>query len=155
MADDVGCDGEFAELLRLVGNLEEHVEHDAFHDRAQAASSRAAFHGELGDVLEVFSDPPQKVKAVFRPAHLAHPEHDGHLDVLALIEEFAGTPCLGLEVMDGELVKVAGKGAELKLKVKVGNRLPKGVLFAPYHFAEAQVARLYKGEAVVSVKVSK
>ena len=60
-----------------------------------------------------------------------------------------------LEVVDGDLVMVAGNGTELKLKVKVGNRLPKGVLFAPYHFAEAQVNRLYKGEAVVSVKVSK
>jgi len=60
-----------------------------------------------------------------------------------------------LKVADGDLVKVAGNGAELKLKVKVGNRLPKGVVFAPYHFAEAQVNRLYKGEAVVPVKVTK
>jgi len=60
-----------------------------------------------------------------------------------------------LEVTDGDLIKVAGNGTELKLKVKVGNRLPKGVVFAPYHFAEAQVNRLYKGEAVISVKVSK
>ncbi|MDT8443104.1 MAG: NADH-quinone oxidoreductase subunit NuoG [Desulfuromonadales bacterium] len=60
-----------------------------------------------------------------------------------------------LKVADGDLVKVAGNGVELQLKAKVGNRLPKGVLFAPYHFAEAQINRLYKGEAVVSVKVSK
>jgi len=61
----------------------------------------------------------------------------------------------GLKVVDGDLIKLAGNGTELTLKVKVGNRLPKGVLFAPYHFAEAQVNRLYKGEAVISVKVSK
>jgi predicted molibdopterin-dependent oxidoreductase YjgC len=61
----------------------------------------------------------------------------------------------GLKVVDGELVKVNGNGVELQLKVKVGNRLPKGVLFVPYHFAEAQVNRLYKGEAVIAVKVSK
>ncbi len=60
-----------------------------------------------------------------------------------------------LKVADGDLLKVAGNGVELKLKAKVGNRLPKGVLFAPYHFAEAQVNRLYKGEAVIAVKVSK
>jgi NADH-quinone oxidoreductase chain G len=60
-----------------------------------------------------------------------------------------------LKVADGDLLKVAGNGVELQLKAKVGNRLPKGVLFAPYHFAEAQINRLYKGEAVVSVKVSK
>jgi len=60
-----------------------------------------------------------------------------------------------LKVADGDLLKVAGNGVELKLKAKVDNRLPKGVLFAPYHFAEAQVNRLYKGEAVIAVKVSK
>jgi predicted molibdopterin-dependent oxidoreductase YjgC len=60
-----------------------------------------------------------------------------------------------LKVADGDLVKVAGNGVELQLKAKVGNRLPKGVLFAPYHFAEAQINRLYKGEAVISVKISK
>jgi NADH-quinone oxidoreductase chain G len=60
-----------------------------------------------------------------------------------------------LKVVDGDLVKVAGNGTELKLKAKVDNRLPKGTVFAPYHFAEAQINRLYKGEAVISVKVSK
>ncbi len=60
-----------------------------------------------------------------------------------------------LSVIDGDVVKVVGNDAELKLKVKVGNRLPKGVVFAPYHFAEAEVNRLYKGEAVISVKITK
>ncbi len=60
-----------------------------------------------------------------------------------------------LSVVDGDLIKVSGNGAELKLKAKVGNRLPKGVVFAPYHFAEAHVNRLYKGEAVIAVKISK
>ena len=60
-----------------------------------------------------------------------------------------------LKVADGDLVKVSGNGAELKLKVKVGNRLPKGVVFAPYHFSEAQVNRLYKGEAAVPVTLTK
>jgi NADH-quinone oxidoreductase chain G len=60
-----------------------------------------------------------------------------------------------LSVVDGDLVKVSGNGAELKLKAKVGNRLPKGVVFTPYHFAEANVNRLYKGEAVIAVKISK
>jgi predicted molibdopterin-dependent oxidoreductase YjgC len=69
--------------------------------------------------------------------------------------EFCREDAKELKIVDGDLVKVAGNGVELKLKVKVDNRLPKGVLFAPYHFAEAQVNRLYKGEAVVAVKVSK
>ncbi len=69
--------------------------------------------------------------------------------------EFGREDAKTLEVVDGDLVKVTGNGVELKLKAKVDNRLPKGVLFAPYHFAEAQVNRLYKGEAVIAVKVSK
>jgi predicted molibdopterin-dependent oxidoreductase YjgC len=69
--------------------------------------------------------------------------------------EFGREDAKELEVVDGDLVKVSGNGVELKLKAKVDNRLPKGVLFAPYHFAEAQVNRLYKGEAVIAVKVSK
>ncbi|MDH3998081.1 MAG: NADH-quinone oxidoreductase subunit NuoG [Desulfuromonadales bacterium] len=60
-----------------------------------------------------------------------------------------------LQLKEGDEVKVAGNGVELKLKAKVDNRLPKGVVFAPYHFAEAQVNRLYKGEPVIAVTVSK
>ncbi len=60
-----------------------------------------------------------------------------------------------LNVEEGDLVKVTGNGTDLQLKVKVGNRLPKGVVFAPYHFAEARVNQLYQGEAVVAVKVAK
>ncbi len=60
-----------------------------------------------------------------------------------------------LGVADGDLVKVSGNDVELKLKAKVDNRLPKGLVFAPYHFADAGINRLYKGEPVVAVKVSK
>jgi len=60
-----------------------------------------------------------------------------------------------LGVEDGDPVTVKSGGVELKLKAKVGKRLPKGVLFAPYHFPEAELNRLYKGEAAVAVDVSK
>jgi predicted molibdopterin-dependent oxidoreductase YjgC len=60
-----------------------------------------------------------------------------------------------LNVADGDLIKVAGNGAELNLKVKVDNRLPRGVVFAPYHFAEARINSLYKGETVIPVKLTK
>jgi NADH-quinone oxidoreductase chain G len=60
-----------------------------------------------------------------------------------------------LKVSEGDLVTVQGNGVELKLKAKVDTRLPKGVVFAPYHFAEAGINRLYKGEAAVAVEVQK
>jgi predicted molibdopterin-dependent oxidoreductase YjgC len=69
--------------------------------------------------------------------------------------EFSREDAKALEIKDGDLVKVAGNGVELQLKAKVGNRLPQGVLFAPYHFAAAGINRLYKGEAAVAVTVSK
>lgn len=69
--------------------------------------------------------------------------------------EFGRDDAKALKIAEGDLIKITGNGVELKLKAKVGNRLPKGLLFAPYHFTEAQVNRLYKGEAVIPVKVSK
>jgi NADH-quinone oxidoreductase chain G len=69
--------------------------------------------------------------------------------------EFSREDARDLEIKDGDLVKIAGNGVEIQLKAKVGNRLPKGVLFAPYHFAAAGINRLYKGEAAVAVTVSK
>jgi NADH-quinone oxidoreductase chain G len=60
-----------------------------------------------------------------------------------------------LKVADGEYLTLKADGVELKLKAKVGRRLPKGVLFAPYHFASAWLNRLYKGDAAIAVQLSK
>jgi len=60
-----------------------------------------------------------------------------------------------LKLADGDLLTIKGNGAEVKLKVKVDNRLPKGVLFAPNHFAGTGLNRLYKGAAALAVEVSK
>ncbi len=60
-----------------------------------------------------------------------------------------------LKVEDGEPLTLKANGVELKLKTKVGNRLPKGVVFAPYHFAEAELNRIYKGEAAIAVELAK
>jgi len=60
-----------------------------------------------------------------------------------------------LKVVDGETLIVKGNGIELKLAAKVDSRLPKGVVFAPYHFASAGLNRLYRGEAAVAVELSK
>jgi len=69
--------------------------------------------------------------------------------------EFSREDAKALDLKDGDLVKISGNGTELQLKAKVGNRLPKGVLFAPYHFAETGINRIYKGDAAVAVTVSK
>ena len=60
-----------------------------------------------------------------------------------------------LGIKEGDTVKISGNGVDLRLKAKVDNRLPKGVVFAPYHFAEAGINRLYKGETAIPVSISK
>jgi predicted molibdopterin-dependent oxidoreductase YjgC len=69
--------------------------------------------------------------------------------------ELAREDASALEVNEGDLLTVTGNGVEIKLKAKVGTRLPKGVLFAPYHFGGAGINRLYKGETAVAVQLSK
>ncbi len=60
-----------------------------------------------------------------------------------------------LALKDGDAVKVKGNGVELTLTVKIDRRLPQGVVFAPYHFAQAGLNRLYRGEAVIPVEIAK
>jgi predicted molibdopterin-dependent oxidoreductase YjgC len=75
-------------------------------------------------------------------------EHDAYL-------EFGREDATALQVKEGEIVTLKGNGAEIKIKVKVGQRLPKGVLFAPYHFGSAGLNRIWHGAAVTPVQVSK
>lgn len=69
--------------------------------------------------------------------------------------EFGREDASVLNIKEGETVTLRGNGEELRLKVKVGSRMPKGLVFVPYHFASAGVNRLYKGEPTVAVEVLK
>ncbi len=69
--------------------------------------------------------------------------------------EFGREDAAALKVAEGDTIKVKADGAEIELVAKVDNRLPQGVVFAPYHFADAGLNKLYKGEAAVAVEVSK
>jgi predicted molibdopterin-dependent oxidoreductase YjgC len=60
-----------------------------------------------------------------------------------------------LAVKDGEEVLVKSATGELRLKAKVGSRLPQGVVFAPYHFANASINSVTTGSAVTWVTVGK
>ncbi len=69
--------------------------------------------------------------------------------------EFGFEDAAALGIKEGETVTLRGNDADIKLKAKIGHRLPKGLVFVPYHFASAGVNRMYKGEAVVPVEVTK
>ncbi len=60
-----------------------------------------------------------------------------------------------LGVAEADLVSVQAEGVKLSLKAKVDIRLPKGVVFIPYHFSQLQLNRLYKGQAAVAVEIVK
>jgi len=60
-----------------------------------------------------------------------------------------------LGIAEGDLVSISSDGIRLSLKAKVDIRLPEGVLFVPYHFPEAMLNRLYRGQASVAVEISK
>jgi len=60
-----------------------------------------------------------------------------------------------LKVQDGETVAVKSAAGELKLKAKVGTRMPQGVVFAPYHFGDASINSIAGGAPVTWVSISK
>jgi formate dehydrogenase major subunit/NADH-quinone oxidoreductase subunit G len=60
-----------------------------------------------------------------------------------------------LGVVEGNTVKVTSASGELTLPVKVGLRMPEGVVFAPYHFASNSINSITSGSPVTYVTVSK
>ena len=77
------------------------------HHHGEIATLQTIGHPlELGNVLEIRSNPAEQLEAILGTAHLAHPKHDGDLDMLALIEELARPPCLGVEIVDVDVGSV-------------------------------------------------
>jgi len=60
-----------------------------------------------------------------------------------------------LQLKEGDLLKLKAAGGEIEAKVKVDRRLPKGVFFAPYHFAELELNRIYFGQPAIAVELVK
>ncbi|HEY5674786.1 MAG TPA: molybdopterin-dependent oxidoreductase [Malonomonas sp.] len=57
-----------------------------------------------------------------------------------------------LKLAEGDLLKLKAAGGEIQAKVKVDRRLPKGVMFAPYHFAQLELNSIYTGQAAIVVE---
>ena len=60
-----------------------------------------------------------------------------------------------LKVKTGDMIQLKADEGTIRSKVKVDNRLPKGVIFAPYHFADLGLNRIYTGQSVIAVEPSK
>ncbi len=60
-----------------------------------------------------------------------------------------------LKISENDVVNIKSSLGEIKLKVKVDVRMPQGVVFAPYHFADSSVNTLTDGSKVNWVTISK
>ncbi len=69
--------------------------------------------------------------------------------------EFGQEDAQSLGIKEGDMVTLKSNGTEIRLSAKVDRRMPRGVVFAPYHFPSAQLNRLYKGEAAIAVELVK
>ena len=58
-------------------------------------------------------------------------------------------------VKTGDLIQLKTAGGIIQSKAKVDTRLPKGVIFAPYHFADLGLNKIYTGQPVIAVEPSK
>jgi NADH-quinone oxidoreductase subunit G len=58
-------------------------------------------------------------------------------------------------VKEGDVVKVTSVTGELSLPVKVGARMPEGVIFAPYHFDSPSINSIVSGASVTYVTISR
>ena len=58
-----------------------------------------------------------------------------------------------LNIKEGDLVKLKTDDGEIQAKAKIDRRLPQGVFFAPYHFGDLGLNRIYRGQAAIAVQL--
>jgi NADH-quinone oxidoreductase subunit G len=69
--------------------------------------------------------------------------------------ELSSEDAASLKVVEGDTVKVTSATGSVSLTTKVGKRVPKGVVFAPYHFGDGSINSVTDGSAVTWVTVAK
>lgn len=69
--------------------------------------------------------------------------------------ELSSEDAASLKVVEGDTVKVTSATGTVSLTTKVGKRVPKGVVFAPYHFGDGSINSVTDGAAVTWVTVAK
>ncbi|MCW8860579.1 MAG: NADH-quinone oxidoreductase subunit NuoG [Deltaproteobacteria bacterium] len=57
-----------------------------------------------------------------------------------------------LQLVNDDMLKLKTVEGEIQAKVKVDRRLPKGVFFTPYHFAELELNKIYSGQPAIAVE---
>jgi predicted molibdopterin-dependent oxidoreductase YjgC len=115
-------------------------------------------------LVPVAADAPAAVAGAFALLTGSALHHNGTLSLYgegptavspAGYVEFCREDAAALGLKDDDLVKVASAVGEVQLKVKVGLRMAKGTVFAPYHFAEGSINTVATGSPVTWVTISK
>jgi NADH-quinone oxidoreductase chain G len=69
--------------------------------------------------------------------------------------EFSRQDALALNIAENDQLLLKSATGEIRLKARINARMPQGVIFAPYHFADQSVNMIADGQAVTWVNVSK
>lgn len=69
--------------------------------------------------------------------------------------ELSRTDAARLKITEKDLLTVTSSSGTIKLKAKVSMRMPEGVVFTPYHFADSPVNQVWSGAPVTWVTLSK
>ena len=69
--------------------------------------------------------------------------------------ELSAADAAALKIAEGDLVTVTSGTGSVSMAAKVGKRVPKGVVFAPYHFGEGSINTITDGSDVTWVTVGK
>lgn len=69
--------------------------------------------------------------------------------------ELSRSDAARLKITEKDLLTVTSSSGSIKLKAKVSMRMPEGVVFAPYHFADTPVNHIWSGAPVTWVTLSK
>jgi formate dehydrogenase major subunit/NADH-quinone oxidoreductase subunit G len=69
--------------------------------------------------------------------------------------EISSIDAAALKIVEGDIVTVTSGTGSVSVAAKVGKRVPKGVVFAPYHFGAGSINTITDGSAVTWVSVGK
>ena len=69
--------------------------------------------------------------------------------------ELCEADAAALKITEGDKITVKSDTGSVSLTAKIGKRVPKGVVFAPYHFGEGSINSVTDGKAVTWVSVAK
>lgn len=69
--------------------------------------------------------------------------------------EISRPDAVKLSIADGDQVRLTSAAGTVAVKARISPRMQEGVLFAPYHFADAPISSVWSGAAVTGVTIAK